>query len=261
MKNAIWTQWRIFLRWNIIFDILNRMKWMYFNWLFLATGILLEGLDCILSSSVGSGFGVTSCSQNIGVISLTKVRHLTINFKCLFLLELKSSFSSHVGQFKLGQTTDFTFTSQTSIWRVCWKHTCPLPVPVYLCFHNGFVSMKHKSMGSNEESQEALFFRGFRSNLIDLWIFISNLYANHIWNAVKHGCKKPGKLICHTGWIFIKVERNLMCTFPHHRYLQSFNEIWHRERNGQHSSSNKAKVKLDLYERYRQSLLHLCERA
>ncbi|OWF41416.1 solute carrier family 23 member 1-like isoform X2 [Mizuhopecten yessoensis] len=36
-------------------------------------GILLEGIDCILSILVGSGFGVTSCSQNIGVISLTKV--------------------------------------------------------------------------------------------------------------------------------------------------------------------------------------------
>ncbi|OWF41414.1 Solute carrier family 23 member 1 [Mizuhopecten yessoensis] len=36
-------------------------------------GILLEGIDCILAILVGSGFGVTSCSQNIGVISLTKV--------------------------------------------------------------------------------------------------------------------------------------------------------------------------------------------
>ena len=36
-------------------------------------GILIEGIDCILSTAVGAGFGVTSCSQNIGVISLTKV--------------------------------------------------------------------------------------------------------------------------------------------------------------------------------------------
>ena len=36
-------------------------------------GILIEGLDCILAVAVGAGFGVTSCSQNIGAISLTKV--------------------------------------------------------------------------------------------------------------------------------------------------------------------------------------------
>ncbi|XP_052797378.1 solute carrier family 23 member 1-like [Mya arenaria] len=36
-------------------------------------GIFVEGIDCIISSAVGAGFGVTSCSQNIGVISLTKV--------------------------------------------------------------------------------------------------------------------------------------------------------------------------------------------
>ncbi|XP_071165885.1 solute carrier family 23 member 1-like [Mytilus edulis] len=36
-------------------------------------GILVEGIDGILSAAVGLGFGVTSCSQNIGVISLTKV--------------------------------------------------------------------------------------------------------------------------------------------------------------------------------------------
>ncbi|XP_076095874.1 solute carrier family 23 member 2-like isoform X4 [Mytilus galloprovincialis] len=36
-------------------------------------GILIEGIDCIIAASVGAGFGVTSCSQNIGAISLTKV--------------------------------------------------------------------------------------------------------------------------------------------------------------------------------------------
>lgn len=36
-------------------------------------GIFIEGIDCILATAVGSGFGVTSCSQNIGAISLTKV--------------------------------------------------------------------------------------------------------------------------------------------------------------------------------------------
>ncbi|KAL3848503.1 hypothetical protein ACJMK2_019355 [Sinanodonta woodiana] len=36
-------------------------------------GIFIEGIDCILAAAVGAGFGVTSCSQNIGVISLTKV--------------------------------------------------------------------------------------------------------------------------------------------------------------------------------------------
>jgi nucleobase transporter 1/2 len=35
-------------------------------------GIFIEGIDCILAAAVGAGFGVTSCSQNIGVISLTK---------------------------------------------------------------------------------------------------------------------------------------------------------------------------------------------
>ncbi|XP_052058406.1 solute carrier family 23 member 2-like [Mytilus californianus] len=36
-------------------------------------GILIEGIDCIVAAAVGAGFGVTSCSQNIGAISLTKV--------------------------------------------------------------------------------------------------------------------------------------------------------------------------------------------
>ncbi|KAH3811821.1 solute carrier family 23 member 1-like [Dreissena polymorpha] len=36
-------------------------------------GIFMEGVGCIISAAVGTGFGVTSCSQNIGVISLTKV--------------------------------------------------------------------------------------------------------------------------------------------------------------------------------------------
>ena len=36
-------------------------------------GIFIEGIDCILAVAVGAGFGVTSCSQNIGAISLTKV--------------------------------------------------------------------------------------------------------------------------------------------------------------------------------------------
>ncbi|CAC5392680.1 SLC23A1 [Mytilus coruscus] len=39
-------------------------------------GILIEGIDCILSAAVGLGFGVTSCSQNIGVISLTKFKFI-----------------------------------------------------------------------------------------------------------------------------------------------------------------------------------------
>lgn len=43
----------------------------------LVVGILIEGIDCILSAAVGLGFGVTSCSQNIGIISLTKVYFLT----------------------------------------------------------------------------------------------------------------------------------------------------------------------------------------
>ncbi|XP_071161246.1 solute carrier family 23 member 1-like [Mytilus edulis] len=39
----------------------------------ISLGILIEGIDCIIAASVGAGFGVTSCSQNIGAISLTKV--------------------------------------------------------------------------------------------------------------------------------------------------------------------------------------------
>ena len=39
----------------------------------LFSGILIEGIDCIIAAATGSGFGVTSVSQNIGVISLTKV--------------------------------------------------------------------------------------------------------------------------------------------------------------------------------------------
>ena len=35
---------------------------------------MIEGIDCIIAASVGAGFGVTSCSQNIGAISLTKAR-------------------------------------------------------------------------------------------------------------------------------------------------------------------------------------------
>ena len=54
------------------------LYWYDFHRSFVHTGILVEGIDCILSSTVGIGYGVTSCSQNIGVISLTKVYKLKV---------------------------------------------------------------------------------------------------------------------------------------------------------------------------------------
>ncbi|XP_033760561.1 solute carrier family 23 member 1-like isoform X2 [Pecten maximus] len=56
-------------------------------------GILLEGIDCILAILVGSGFGVTSCSQNIGVISLTKVGSRRVVLVAGFLLMFFGCFS------------------------------------------------------------------------------------------------------------------------------------------------------------------------
>lgn len=56
-------------------------------------GILLEGVDCILAILVGSGFGVTSCSQNIGVISLTKVGSRRVVFVAGILLMFFGCFS------------------------------------------------------------------------------------------------------------------------------------------------------------------------
>ncbi|XP_052783872.1 solute carrier family 23 member 1-like isoform X2 [Mya arenaria] len=51
-------------------------------------GIFVEGIDCIISSAVGAGFGVTSCSQNIGVISLTKVGSRRVVMMAGFIMAL-----------------------------------------------------------------------------------------------------------------------------------------------------------------------------
>ena len=39
------------------------------------TGIVAEGLGCILAGMWGTGTGTTSYSENIGAISITKVCH------------------------------------------------------------------------------------------------------------------------------------------------------------------------------------------
>ncbi|VDI61298.1 Hypothetical predicted protein [Mytilus galloprovincialis] len=49
-------------------------------------GILIEGIDCIIAASVGAGFGVTSCSQNIGAISLTKARIFVVGSRRVVLV-------------------------------------------------------------------------------------------------------------------------------------------------------------------------------
>ncbi|XP_053404669.1 solute carrier family 23 member 1-like isoform X2 [Mercenaria mercenaria] len=51
-------------------------------------GIFVEGIDCILAAAVGAGFGVTSCSQNIGVISLTKVGSRRVVLAAGFIMTL-----------------------------------------------------------------------------------------------------------------------------------------------------------------------------
>ncbi|XP_060552099.1 solute carrier family 23 member 1-like isoform X2 [Ruditapes philippinarum] len=51
-------------------------------------GIFIEGIDCILAAAVGAGFGVTSCSQNIGVISLTKVGSRRVVLVAGFIMAL-----------------------------------------------------------------------------------------------------------------------------------------------------------------------------
>ena len=36
-------------------------------------GVAFEGIGCVVAGLLGSGNGTTSCSQNIGVIKITKV--------------------------------------------------------------------------------------------------------------------------------------------------------------------------------------------
>ncbi|XP_050707982.1 solute carrier family 23 member 1-like [Eriocheir sinensis] len=50
-------------------------------------GIAVEGLGCLLAGLLGTGNGTTSCSQNIGVISVTKVgSRRVVQFSALILI-------------------------------------------------------------------------------------------------------------------------------------------------------------------------------
>jgi len=40
----------------------------------VSEGIAMEGVGCVLAGVFGSGTGMTSYSQNIGAIAITKVR-------------------------------------------------------------------------------------------------------------------------------------------------------------------------------------------
>lgn len=46
-------------------------------------GIWIEGIGCVISGLFGTGGGVTSYSENIGAIGITKVSYSEQTFKCL----------------------------------------------------------------------------------------------------------------------------------------------------------------------------------
>ena len=48
----------------------------------LNRGILIEGVGCFLTGVCGPGIGVTSYSENIGAIGLTKVIFSSLDISC-----------------------------------------------------------------------------------------------------------------------------------------------------------------------------------